>query len=232
MNIPENMSHDFAKDAAAKRALEFVKEGMHIGLGTGSTSAHFIHHLSEKCRAGFSIHAASTSKESEQMAREGGIPILDIEKVSHLDLVVDGADEVDGQKRLIKGAGGALVREKIIAAMSGKMIVIVDETKCVTKLGKAPLPVEVVPFAGKATEAQMASLGLSGSYRLDKSGNLFVTDNHNWIFDITFSSPPDNPEELHQQLLQIPAVVDTGFFFNLATTIVVGKADNSVRVIS
>lgn len=226
------MSREKAKDAAAAYALELVKEGMHIGLGTGSTAGYFIKRLIAKCRRGFAIRAVATSVSSERIAREGGIPLLDIETISHLDLTVDGADEVDPKRELIKGAGGALVREKIIASMSKKLIIVVDEQKCVDQLGHRLLPVEVVPFAKEATRAQIASLGLSGNYRMNEDGTPFVTDNQNWIFDITFPSPPHHPQELHDKLLHIPAVVDTGFFFNLATTIVVGKPDGTTEKVS
>ncbi|NGX37252.1 MAG: Ribose-5-phosphate isomerase A [Chlamydiae bacterium] len=221
------MSRDKAKDAASKKALEFVQDGMHVGLGTGSTATHFIEHLIEKCQNGLKIQAVATSSVSEKMAQEGGIPLLDINVITALDLTVDGADEVDAQKRLIKGAGGALVREKIIANMSKEMIVIADESKLVEKLGKALLPVEIVPFCAEATRKQLADLGFKGQWRKD-----YVTDNHNWILDIAFPSPLDDPEKVHLEILQNPGVVQTGFFFHLAKRVVVGNSDGSARVIN
>lgn len=220
-----------AKDVAGFRALDYLKEGMTIGLGTGSTASHFIQHLIDWCKRGFEIRAVATSLASEEMARKGGIPIADINAVSHLDLTVDGADEVDPQKRLIKGAGGALVREKIVAAMSEKMVVIVDSTKSVQMLGSCPLPVEVIPFGLAATEAHIQKLGVSGKFRQTPDGHLYRSDNHNHIFDITFQTPLQNPEELHEKLLRIPGVVDTGFFFNLASTVIVGRPDGTTTVI-
>jgi len=225
------MSLEKAKDAAGFRALEFVREGMLIGLGTGSTAACFIRYLIEKCKEGFQVHAVATSIVSENMAREGGIELLDSNQVTHLDLTIDGADEIDPQKQLIKGAGGALVREKIIARMSRQMIVIADETKCVKRLGNHRLPVEVIPFGSNATKEHISSLGLTGDYRKGKDGKPYVTDNHNWIFDITFSTFPDQVEKLHDQLIQIPGIVDTGFFFNLATKVIVGKANGTTNIL-
>jgi ribose 5-phosphate isomerase A len=220
-----------AKDAAGFRALDYLKEGMTIGLGTGSTASHFIQHLIDRCESGFEIRAVATSLISEEMARKGGIPIADINAVSQLDLTVDGADEVDPEKRLIKGAGGALVWEKIVAAMSQKMVVIVDSTKSVQVLGGCPLPVEVIPFGLAATQAHIQKLGLSGKFRQVPDGHLYTSDNHNYIFDITFQTPPANPEELNEQLLKVPGVVDTGFFFNLASTVIVGSPDGTTTII-
>jgi len=223
------MPHDRAKSAAGLKALEFLTEGMVIGLGTGSTSQFFIKHLIQKCRNGFQIKAVATSIASETLAKEGGIPIVDIQSVDTLDLTVDGADEIDPEKRLIKGAGGALMREKIIASMSKEMIVIADETKLVKKLGKAPLPIEVIPFAIKATEKHLSNLGYTGKWRTEPDTSPFVTDNHNWIFDLTLPSNID-PAEEHRKITQIPGVVDTGFFLNLATRILIGQDDGSVVV--
>lgn len=224
------MSQDKAKDVASLKALEFVQGGMRIGLGTGSTATRFIQHLIEKCKQGLKIEAVATSLASAKIAQEGGIPLLDVNAITSLDLIVDGADEIDPKKFLIKGAGGALVREKIIAAMSQDMIVIADETKLVEKLGIHPLPIEIIPFGAEATKKHIEMQGFSGKWRLKKDKSKFVTDNHNWIFDISFPSPPDSPEKVHFSLLSIPGVVDTGFFFHLAKRCVIGKQDGTTRV--
>lgn len=224
------MTLDIAKEAAAKKALEFVQDGMVLGLGTGSTAVFFIKHLIERCKNGLKIEAVSTSFASQKMAHEGGISILDINTLSSLDLTIDGADEIDPEKRLIKGAGGALVREKIVATMSHEMIVISDESKLVEKLGVHPLPVEILPFGAKATEKHITDLGLEGKWR-QSSAEKYVTDNQNWIFDIHFSTPPVSPESIHQSLIALPGVIDTGFFFHLAKRCVIGKQDGTTQIL-
>ncbi len=224
------MTHDIAKEAAAKKALEFVQDGMVLGLGTGSTAVFFIKHLIERCKHGLKIEAVCTSFASQKMAAEGGISILDINTLSALDLTIDGADEIDPKKRLIKGAGGALVREKIVATMSREMIVISDESKLVEKLGIHPLPVEILPFGAKATERHIEDLGLEGKWR-ESSGEKYITDNQNWIFDIHFSTPPSSPESIHQSLIALPGVIDTGFFFHLAKRCVIGKQDGTTQIL-
>jgi len=223
-------SHEKAKDAASLKALEFVQNGHIIGLGTGTTASHFISHLIEKCRKGLQIKAVATSIASEQMAREGRIEMVDINTIISLDLTIDGADEIDPQKKLIKGAGGALVREKILANMSKEMIVIADESKLVEKLGKKPLPVEIIPFGAAATKKHLERMGYFGQWRKTNDEFFYMTDNQNWILDIHFSSPLDHPEKVHAEMIQLPGVVDTGFFFDLAHRLVIGKADGSVKI--
>lgn len=222
------MSLEKAKEKASIKALDFVADGMRIGLGTGSTATYFIKHLIERVEQGLKIEAVASSEVSTQLAKKGNIPLLNINEISHLDLTVDGADEIDRQKRLIKGAGGALVREKIIASMSKEMIVIADESKCVEKLGKHPLPVEVIPFAISATLSHIQEKGFSGNLRKNSDGTPYQTDNHNWIVDLTFDSPLEDPETVHVSLISIPGVVDTGFFFHLAKQCVIGKQDGEI----
>ncbi len=188
------MLQDKAKEIAGLKALEFVKEGMVLGLGTGSTAAYFIKHLIKRCQNGLKIKAVTTSLASERMAREGGIDIIDINTISTLDLVVDGADQIDPSKRLIKGAGGALLREKIVATMSKGMIVIADESKLVEKLGLCSLPIEVLPFGVEAIRKQLADLSYRGSWRKKSDGSYYMSDNHNRIFDISLPSQLDDPE--------------------------------------
>lgn len=225
------MANEKAKEAAGLKALEFVKEGMRLGLGTGSTSEYFIKHLIEKCRSGLKIEAIATSLASAKLAKEGGIPLLDVNAISSLDLTVDGADEIDQQKRLIKGGGGAFVREKIIATMSRQMIVIADESKFVDKLGsRHPLPIEVIPFGAEATKKHIEDTGFSGKWRHTKEGKKYLTDNNNWVYDITFSTPLSSPEDLHLSLIAIPGVVDTGFFFHLAQKCVIGRQNGTTLV--
>ncbi len=220
--------YDAIKKAVGYKAAEFIENGMRIGIGTGTTVFYFIERLLERCRQGLEICAVASSERSLKQARDGGIPIMDVAKVTFLDVTVDGADEIDPQKRMIKGGGGALVREKIVAAMSKEMIVIVDESKIVQNLGKCKLPVEILPFAQKATLHHIAKAGYKGEFRKKSDGRLYTSDNGNLIADIDFSALGQSPEEVNETLLHIPGVVDTGFFFNLAGRLVVGFADGQV----
>jgi len=224
------MSTEAIKKAVGRASAELIKDGMKVGLGTGSTAFYFIERLTERVRDGLKIEAIASSMRSLKQAKEGGIPLLDINAISSLDITVDGADEIDPQKRMIKGGGGAMVREKIVASMSKEMVVIIDESKIVSKLGKCKLPVEVIPFGFQATLHQIGKLGFAGTFRLTPDGSLYVTDNGNYIIDIHFPRLCENPEEDHEALIHVPGVVDTGFFFHLAGRVVVGFADGQVVV--
>jgi ribose 5-phosphate isomerase A len=224
------MSTDTIKKAVGYRAAELIENGMLVGLGTGSTVHYFIERLIEKCKAGLKIQAIASSNQSLKQAKQGGIPLLDIDKAVSLDITVDGADEIDPQKRMIKGGGGALVREKIVAAMSKEMIVIVDEKKLVPALGERKLPVEIIPFAKNSILHHIEKAGYKGAFRKNTDGSTYVTDNGNFIVDIHFDSPREKPELDHETLIHIPGVVDTGFFFNLAGRVIVGFADGQVVV--
>lgn len=224
------MSRDEIKMRVGYKAAEFVKEGMHVGLGTGSTAYFFIERLIQRCKEGLEIAAVATSNASHEMAKLGGIPLLDIDAITHLDLTVDGADEIDSEKRMIKGGGGAMVREKIIASMSREMIVIVDESKLVSSLGKGKLPVEIVRFAKNATLHHIEKAGFRGEFRKKPDGSPYITDNSNYIIDIHFPTPCSEPETVHRRLIGIPGVVDTGFFFHLAGRVIIGFDDGQVVV--
>lgn len=219
---------NLGKETAAKAALKYIEPGMLVGLGSGSTSSIFIELLGQECKQGLKIKAVATSEHSYKLAKSVKIPLLDIQKVTHLDIDIDGADEVDRKKRLIKGGGGALLREKIIACMSEKMIVIVDASKKVPYLGKFPLPVEILPFAYKATLEHIHSFGLKGKIRLKSKKDYYLTDNHNYIYDIHLPYPCKNPEEIESQLKSIPGVVETGFFIGIASKIIVGHPNGKV----
>lgn len=221
------MSQDDAKRAAAARAATLIENGMIVGLGSGSTARFFIQSLIERK---LSIQTVSSSRESAELARKGGLIVLDINAVSHVDLTVDGADEIDPQKRMIKGGGGAHVREKILATSSNEMIVIVDETKLVAAVGVSKLPIEVIYYGSQATKAKIDQLGYKGKWRMNANGTLFLTDNGNFIYDIYFDAPPASPEELHSQLLHIPGVLDTGFFFNIAGRVIVGYSNGKTEL--
>jgi ribose 5-phosphate isomerase A len=218
------------KRAVGYMAAELIEDGMNVGLGSGSTAFFFIERLIQRCREGLQIRAAASSQHSLHLAQAGGIPLVDIDAAIALDITVDGADEIDPQKRMIKGGGGAHVREKIIANMSRELIIIVDESKLVAELGRCKLPVEVLPFAHHATLHHIEKAGYKGTFRTAKDGSLFVTDNHNLIIDIHFEKTRAHPEEDHETLIHLPGVVDTGFFFHLAGRVIVGFADGQVVI--
>ena len=224
------MTLDRAKQSAARKAAEFIETGQIVGLGTGSTAAHFIDALIKRCKMGLKIRAVPSSRHSSDRAARGGIEILDINSAPRVDITVDGADEVDGKKRMIKGRGGAHVREKILAAASTEMVVIVDETKLVPRLGVGCLPVEILFYGSPSTRQKIEDLGFGGKWRMNDDGTLFISENGNLLFDISFDSPPSDPETEHAKLIQIPGVVDTGFFFGLAGRIVIGYGDGAVKV--
>jgi ribose 5-phosphate isomerase A len=221
-------SNDIAKKVAGHTAADLIKSGMLVGLGTGSTAAYFIDHLAERCREGLKIRAVATSNRSFERAKEQGIPMIDIDQLESLDVTVDGADEIDLEKRMIKGGGGALLREKIVASMSREMIVVVDSSKVVTQLGKFPLPIEISQYAWKATIAKLKRNGFFGQLR-NKEGKTYITDGGNYIYDITFPAPLESPEEVNASIRSIPGVLDTGFFFSLAKKVLIGYPDGTIE---
>jgi ribose 5-phosphate isomerase A len=220
---------DEQKKAAAIAALEYVKAGNKVGLGTGSTANHFITALAEKARGGFDVECVATSRASFQLASGLGLKMTTLEKHAHLDLTVDGADEFDGNYQLIKGGGGALLVEKIVATSSRYMVVIADQSKKVNALGKFPLPVEVVPFGVNATawkiERALKLCDLKGKMQLRlKDGKPFVTDSGNAIIDVTIGHIPE-PRRLDNLIKSIPGVVDHGLFIDICGIIMMGTDD-------
>jgi ribose 5-phosphate isomerase A len=224
----KELSEEAIKKALGEQASALVQEGMLIGLGSGTTTSYFIESLSTRCQAGLKISAIAASERSQELAQRGGIPLLDIDRVTHLDLTVDGADEVDPQDRMIKGGGGALVREKILAASCRQMIVIVHEKKLVPVLGKFGLPVEITPFCYPTTIIRIKKLGYDGELRYKEDGTYYLTDNGNYIFDLHTPRFFLNPEQDHARLDILPGVIDTGFFFDLPLQVLVGRKDGSV----
>jgi ribose 5-phosphate isomerase A len=226
---------DELKRQAAARALEAVRDGMKLGLGTGSTAKHFVELLGERVRAGLKVIGVPTSEATRVNAERCGIALTTLDDVDQLDLTVDGADECDPALNLIKGGGGALLREKIVAAASDRMIVIADESKWVDPLGRFPLPVEVIPFGLAATQRAMgkafAQSGVSGQMVVRKAGNghVFVTDGAHWIIDAHLGRITDAPR-LAGLLGAIPGVVEHGLFIGLADTAVLAGA-NGIRVV-
>src|SRR5712672_1871498 len=226
---------DELKRLAAARALEEVRDGMQLGLGTGSTAKHFVDLLGERVRAGLKIVGVPTSEATRIQAIECGVPLTTLDEIDRLDLTVDGADEMDPALNLIKGGGGALLREKIVASASDRMIVIADDSKWVDTLGRFPLPVEVVPFGLAATQRAMgrafAESGVSGQMmvRKSKDGHAFVTDGGHWIVDAHLGRIPDAPR-LAGLLNSIPGVVEHGLFIGLANTVVLAGSQG-IRVV-
>lgn len=219
---------DDLKEKAARAALDLVRDGMRLGLGSGSTSARFVDALGERVGAGLKVLCVPTSETTRAQAERLGIPLTTLDETPQLDLTVDGADEIDDDLRMIKGGGGALLREKIVATASARMVVIADESKLVAKLGKYPLPVEVVRFGFLATirliEALAGEAGCHGEIKLraGQGDAPFVTDQGNLIVDCDFGSIPE-PEVLAFALKRVPGVVEHGLFLGLADLAIVAE---------
>ncbi|MGR5862879.1 ribose-5-phosphate isomerase RpiA [Bacillus pacificus] len=209
------------KQLAGEYAATFVKDGMKIGLGTGSTVYWTIEKLGERVKEGLSFQAVPTSKETEVLAQQLNIPLISLNDIQSLDLTIDGADEIDSNLHLIKGGGGALLREKIVASSSKELLIIADESKLVTHLGTFPLPVEIIPFSWKQTESKIQSLGCQTTLRL-KNNETFITDNNNMIIDCVFPHNITNPANLHNHLKMITGVVETGLFVNITSKAIIG----------
>jgi len=229
------MNPDAQKRAAAARAIEFVRPGMRLGLGTGSTAKHFVELLGERVRDGLTVVGVPTSDATRRDAERVGVPLSTLDETPELDLTVDGADEIAPDLSLIKGGGGALLREKIVAAASARMIVIADESKWVPVLGHFPLPVEVEPFGlestRRAVEAVFADTGspTAATLRRTKDGHAFVTDGGHWILDGALQRIAD-PKVLAARLCAIPGVIEHGLFIGLATAAILAGG-GGVRVI-
>jgi ribose 5-phosphate isomerase A len=221
----DSQNKDAAKQRAAAAAVKLVTGGMRLGLGTGTTAAHFITLLGAKVAEGLKVSCVPTSERTRSQAEALAIPLMPFEEISELDLTIDGADEFDPQLRLIKGAGGALWREKIVAAASQRMIVIADASKAVATLGKCALPIEISRFGCEATRAAILrsaeAAGCPGPAVLRKTANAsaFITDNGNYLVDCAFEAIPA-PDELAQRLSAIPGVVEHGLFIGLAKAVI------------
>jgi ribose 5-phosphate isomerase A len=233
MNVTDSAS---LKRAAAARALDYVEDGMKLGLGTGSTADLFLELLSERLRArGWKVIGTPTSQRTADRARALNIPLADLDDLGELDLVIDGADEADHDLNLIKGGGGALLREKIVAASGKRMLVIADESKLVKRLGAFPLPIEVVTFGHRSTARRLASavaslgcVDIAPKLRL-KEGRPYLTDNGNYIYDCPFGIIPD-PPLLARHVSLLPGVVEHGLFTGMASALILAGAEG-IRVI-
>lgn len=220
-----------AKQLAAEKAVSFLENGMTIGLGTGSTAWWAIEKIGEKVKKeGWKIRAIATSVRSEEQARSLGIPIYGFAELGTIDVTIDGADEADAHLHLIKGGGGALLREKIVATNSRQMIVVADASKEVKTLGKFPLPVEVVLFGWERTFEKLKVLGCRPERRMN-GREPYLTDNGNYIVDCAFGEIAD-PPALHERINAITGVVDNGLFINIASKLVLGLENGETRIIS
>jgi ribose 5-phosphate isomerase A len=213
---------DDEKEAAAHASLQFVHDGQIVGLGTGSTASRAVRLLGAGVKAGLKIRGVPTSVRTKELAEGLGIPLLTLDEVQQIDVTIDGADEIDPQLQLIKGGGGALLREKVIASASRQMVVVGDSSKQVAMLGKFPLPVEIIPFAQGLVSKEIRALGASVSLRLDPTGKPFVTDEGHHILDCSFGQIPD-PPSLARQLSDMPGIVEHGLFIHLASVALIAK---------
>ena len=216
------------KRIAGEKAAEYVKDGMKIGLGTGSTAYYVIKKVGEMVQNGLNVQAVPTSKSTEQLARECQIPLLSIDEVDYLDLAIDGVDEIDPQFNAIKGGGGALFREKIVALTAKEVIWIMDESKLVPAIGNFPLPVEILPYGSGQVMRKLKGYGLNPVIR-ERDGKVFITDNGNYIADLHIGAPMDI-QDVKAKLEGITGVLETGLFLNMCKRIIVGTKDG-VKVI-
>jgi ribose 5-phosphate isomerase A len=216
------MANDQEKEAAARASLRFVKDGQVVGLGTGSTAAIFIQLLGEQVKKGLRIRGIPTSERSRQQAASLGIPLTTLDECQGIDVTVDGADEVDPQLRLIKGGGGALLREKIVASATKQLVIVADASKRVPVLGKFPLPVEVIKFAQALVAKKIEALGAAVELRHDSGGKPYLTDENNHILDCRFGQIPD-ADGLACTLSDMPGVVEHGLFIGMASVVLVAN---------
>ena len=219
------MANEKEKEAAGRAAARLVRDGDVVGLGTGSTAHFAIIALGERVKEGLKIVGIPTSSQTADLARAVGIPLATLDEHPEIDITIDGADEVDPKLNLIKGGGGALLREKVVASASRKMVVVADSSKIVSVLGKFPLPVEVIAFARTVIEKKVVALGASIKLRMKRDGSTYITDNGNEILDCSFGKIED-PPSLARELENIPGIVEHGLFVALASVALVGKGDS------
>jgi ribose 5-phosphate isomerase A len=218
-------AQDQKKKLVGEKAAEFVEEGMVVGLGSGTTIYWLMKRLGERVQQGLKISGVPSSKKTERWAQEFGIPLTDFSNLEKIDIAIDGTNEVDSQFHLIKGGGGSLVREKIINAFSEQLVIIADEEKICERLGRHPLPIEIVPFGWEVTSKRVEKLGCKADLRM-QNNQPFISDNGNYIVDCQFDSI-ENPIELHKHLKLVVGVIETGLFCNMVDTLVIGKQDQT-----
>ena len=221
------MNQDTAKFNAAEEAVKFIKNGMIVGLGTGSTAKIAVDLIGQKLSKDFQIIGMPTSIKTKNQAESLGITLIEIDDSDRIDIAIDGADEVSPDLSLIKGLGGALLREKKVEKKANELIIIVDESKMVEKLGIGFLPVEVYVDNHEETKVELSKLGCTTELRIKDNSLPFITDNKNYIYHCKFKNGIDNPKKLDKQLMKIEGVVDTGLFINMATKVIVGTPDGT-----
>jgi len=217
------MAHDEEKHAAGVAAAQFVRDGDVVGLGTGSTAIHAVQYLGDRVKAGMKIRGIPTSSGTRELAISLGIPLTTFEEVQQIDVTIDGADEFDPNLQLLKGGGGALLREKIVASASRQVIIITDSSKQVPMLGKFPLPIEVIGFAEALVAKRIMALGATVKVR-ERNGAPFVTDEGHHILDCCFGQIPD-PPALARKLSDMPGIVEHGLFIDMATVVLIAGAE-------
>ena len=208
-------SIEYAKELAAKKSLDFIEDGMVVGLGTGSTATRFIELLGERVQHGLKIRGIPTSRTSKELAESLSIPVTDLQQCPEIDVAIDGADEIGPGLALIKGGGGALLHEKIVASASKRFIIIADSTKVVARLGKVPLPIEVIPAASPLITRKLAKMGIGPRVRRSDTGSEFITEEGNLILDCECSEIRD-PDDLAASIRDIVGVVEHGLFLHMA----------------
>ncbi|MFZ1159909.1 MAG: ribose-5-phosphate isomerase RpiA [Candidatus Sulfotelmatobacter sp.] len=221
--------NDQEKEAAARASLRFVQDGQVVGLGTGTTATHFIKLLGERVKNGLKVRGIPTSVRSHDLAQSLGIPLTTLDECQDIAVTVDGADEVDPELRLIKGGGGALLREKIVASGTRQLVIVADASKQVKRLGKFPLPVEVIKFAEDLVAKKIAALGAQVDLRLGTDGKPFLTDENNHILDCRFGEI-DDVDGLARKLSDMPGVVEHGLFIGMASVVLFAKGNEIVEL--
>lgn len=216
------------KEVVGKEAVKYVEDGMIVGLGTGSTVFYFVHALADRVKEGLNIQMVSTSIQTVELAKSLGLNIKELEEINHIDLAVDGVDEIDKNFNAIKGGGAALFREKIVADIAKEVIWIYDESKDVEKLGKFNLPVEILPFGYSHTVRKLTEAGLNPVIR-KKDGEILITDNHNYIVDLHLGYGFDI-EEVKEKLANIVGVVEHGLFLNMCKLCIKGTPEGAVII--
>ena len=220
---------DLEKETAGRAGARFVNDGQIVGLGTGTTAVHAIRALGERVKDGLKILGIPTSKRSDELARSMGIPLTTFDHYQQIDVTIDGADEFDPALNMIKGGGGALLREKIVASATKFYVIVTDDSKQVPTLGRFPLPVEVIPFAQPLLAKEIEALGATVKLRLDGSGNPYVTDEKHHILDCSFGKI-ENPAALALKLSQMPGMVEHGLFIGMADVVLIGRGNEVIEL--
>ena len=216
-----SMAHDLEKEAAARASMRFVSDGHIVGLGSGSTAAHAVQLLGERVRAGLKIRGIPTSNHTRQLAASLGIPVTSFDEVQEIDVTIDGADEFDPQLSLIKGGGGALLHEKVVASASRQLVIVTDSSKQAPVLGSFPVPIEVITFAEPLLKKKLEALGASVTIR-GSNGGPFVTDEGHHILDCSFGRISDPPALAHR-LSEMPGIVEHGLFIGMASVVLIAR---------